>query len=436
MWNARVSSALVAVLLPVGLLLGGCAGSGATVTSSTTASVDPSTVTGTVTFWDTSAPAEAVAVKALVSDFEKQYPNIKVAYTPVAFETAKEKYKDAAKVGQAPDVMRAEAGWTAEFASLGFLQPLDQTPLGKDTDAYLKLAFTSNEYQGQQFGVPQVTDAAALLCNGPLLKKAGVPVPRTWEDMKLGAAKVKAAGATFLYAPPQGYFTMPYVLSQGGQMIDVAEKQVLINEAPSVAGYQTALDLISSGAAVAPSGANPYTSQQQLFRAGKVACIINGPWSVSDALSSGVFQQNPDALTVNKIPNGDQAGASLVGGQNYVVYAGSKSKDASYIFLGYLNSAASQTRLANATGLLPSRQAAYEGVTNRFVKDWKPVMDAAKDSPWIPELSQMYESMDLQWRKMYSKQETPQVGTDNMAKAWLQFLPKDYTDDRLKTQSP
>ena len=436
MRKAQAIGVWIGVVLPVGLLFGGCGGSGATIPSTSTQSVDPSAVTGTVTFWDTSAPLERAQVSALVADFEKQYPNIKVAYQPVAFETAKEKYKDAAKIGKAPDVMRAEAGWTSEFASLGFLQPLDQTMLGKDTDAYLKLAFASNEYEGQQFGVPQVTDAAALLCNEPLLAKAGVAIPKTWEDIKSGAAKVKATGATFLYAPPQGYFTMPYVLSQGGQMVDVAEKQVLINEAPAVAGYTSALSLISSGAALAPSGANPYTTQQQLFRAGKVACVINGPWSISDALSTGVFKTNPAALTVNKIPNGEEVGSSAVGGQNYVVYAGSNAKDASYLFLDYINSAAAQTRLANATGLLPSRQAAYEGVTNRFVRDWKPVMDAAKQNPWIPELSQMYESMDLQWRKMYSGQVTAQDGTDNMAKEWLQFLPKDYTDDRLKTQSP
>jgi len=64
----------------------------------------------------------------------------------------------------------------------------------------------------------------------------------------------------------------------------------------------------------------------------------------------------------------------------------------------------------------------------RFVRDFQPVMDRATERPWIPELSLAYPSMDEQWVRMYTGGVSAQQGADNMATAWLEFLPSDYTD--------
>lgn len=423
----------LALLAVVPLALAAC-GSDSEESTSGGASIDPSSVSGTVQFWDTSdSTSEAPAFQKLIESFQAEYPNIKVEYTNVPFSEAQNKYKTAAQAGNAPDVLRAEVAWTPEFASLGYLQPLDETPLGQNTDAYLPTALSSNQYEGQLWGVPQVTDAPALLCNNDLLAKAGVSVPKTWDDVKSGAAAVTGAGATFLYGPTGGYFTLPYIYSQGGDMLDTEAKKILINDPQSVAGFQTALDLIAANAMVKPDVNDAYNNQQKLFKEGQVACVTNGPWSIADDLSGPAFA-DPNNLSVNLIPNGAETGASPIGGHNYVVYAGSKNLDPSYVFIEYMNSQASQVALAEEVGLLPTLEAAYTDVAAstspnaKFVTAFKPVMDAAKARPWIPELGQVFTSMDEQWIKMYTGEVTAQQGADNVAKAWQAFLPSDYTD--------
>lgn len=428
--HRRTRFLAAAVALP--LALAACGGSSETGTSRS--SVPASSVTGTITYWDTSdVTSEAPAFQKLIQGFEAKYPNIKVNYVNVPFAEAQAKFKAAAQAGDAPDVMRSEYAWTPEFAGLGYLEPLDDTALNTGLDDYLPAALASNQFQGQLWGVPQVADAPALLCNSSVLQRAGVPVPKSWNDMKDGAAKVKAIGATFTYAPPGAFFTMPYLYSYGGDLLDTTTKKILVNDPQSVQGFQTALDLISAGAAVSPDPLNANAVQQQLFADGLLACVVNGPWSIAKTLSGPGFT-DPANLTINPTPAGSQKGASPIGGHNYTVYAGSQNKDADYLFIEFMNSEASQVQLAETLGLLPSRVSAFKDVetssapTARYVTAFRPILDSARARPWIPELGQIFPPMDVEWIKMYTGQVTAQQGADSMAASWKTFLPTDYTD--------
>ena len=411
------------------LLLAAC-GSSSTATTSPTASTDPTKVTGAVTWWDTSdATNEAPAFKELIAGFEKKYPNIKVTYQNVAFSEAQNKFKTAAQAGNAPDVLRSEVAWTSEFASLSYLAPLDDTILGAEKGDYLPTPLSSNVFDGKLYGVPQVTDAPALLYNKALLTKAGVAVPKTWDEVKAAAAKLTAIGVKTLYSAPGGYFTQPYLYSYGGNTLDAANKKILINSAASVAGFQAALDLISSGAAVKPDPNNAYTEMMSLFKEGKVAMIINGPWAVAD-ITSGPSFKDPTNLGVAMTPAGPSPAGSPVGGHNYVIYAGSKNLEPSYLFVQYMNSADSQAFIAGKLGLLPTRGAAYdlpEAQKNQFVPQFKTVLEQATPRPWIPEGGQIFTAMDEHWIKMYTGAETAQAGADAIAAAWKKILPTDWS---------
>lgn len=86
-------------------------------------------LSGTVTFWDTSNDAEKGTYEKLAKGFEKLHPDVKVNYVSVAFGEANAKFKNAAGGNSgAPDVMRTEVAWVADFANLGYLAPLEGTP--------------------------------------------------------------------------------------------------------------------------------------------------------------------------------------------------------------------------------------------------------------------------------------------------------------------
>ncbi|WP_394840572.1 extracellular solute-binding protein [Pendulispora brunnea] len=385
----------------------------------------------TISWWDTSdSTNEAPKFKDLIQKFQAKYPNIKVDYQNIPFEQARDKFKTAAQANTAPDVMRAEVGWTAEFASLRFLAPLEGTPAADGVADYLPAPLASNKFGGKLFGVPQVTDVLALLYNKALLEKAGVKeAPTTMAELKTAALAVKAkAGADGLYLNPGGYFLLPFIYGAGGDLVNADEKKITVNTPEAVKGLEVALDLIKSGAAAKPDLNSGYNQMQAGFKDGKIAMVINGPWSVADDFSGKAFADKNN-LGIAPVPAGSTGKAgSPMGGHNYVVYAGSKNLTASYQFIQFMNSAENQAYLAKELGLLPTRSSAYQlpdTAANPVVPKFRAVIDKAVVRPTIPQAGQLLIPLDQQYPRAISGDKAPQAALDTVATDYKQIL-KDW----------
>ncbi|WP_157901942.1 extracellular solute-binding protein, partial [Streptomyces kanasensis] len=195
----------------------------------------------TITWWDTSdATNEAGTFKALVKDFEKANPDIKVKYVSVPFGDAQTKFQTAAGSKGAPDVLRADVGWTPGFVEAGFLAPLDGTTAAAENGKFKKNLIEQATYQGKLYGVPQVTDTLGLMYNKELFAKAGITkAPATWDELKTDMAKVKEkTGVDGFAFNPQAYYAMPFLYGEGTDMVDAAKKQVTLNSPAAVKGHR------------------------------------------------------------------------------------------------------------------------------------------------------------------------------------------------------
>jgi arabinogalactan oligomer / maltooligosaccharide transport system substrate-binding protein len=396
-------------------------------------SQDTSQASGEVTFWDTSdAKNEAPKFKELIAKFQAAKPNIKVKYVNVPFSEAQEKFRTAAQGNSgAPDVLRSEVAWTPDFASTGFLSDLTQFVGG--TEDYLPIPLSSNQLDGKLYGVPQVTDAPALLYNKAMLEMAGVEAPKTWADIQSAAAKIKSANPgvqSALFLQSGGYFSLPFIYSEGGDLLDVESKKISINSAESVKGLQDAVDLVKAGAAKADTTSDSYNNMMKAFKDGTTAMIINGPWSVADIKTGKAFKDATN-LGIAPTPTGSSGkSGSPVGGHNYVIYSQSKVKDASAEFIKFMNSAESQAFLAKELGLLPTRRSAYELPDvkgDASVAAFKAVLDKATARPWIPEGGGLFAALDTEYPKALTGRSTPQAALDSVAKAWKSGVVTDYS---------
>jgi arabinogalactan oligomer/maltooligosaccharide transport system substrate-binding protein len=394
---------------------------------------DTSQASGTVTFWDTSdAKNEAPAFKTLIAKFESSHANIKVNYVNVPFSEAQEKFRTAAQGNSgAPDVLRSEVAWTPDFASQGYLA--DLTSAVGDTSDYLPTPLSSNQLDGKLYGIPQVTDAPALLYNKAYLQKAGVSVPTSWDELKAAASKIKSSnpGVTAaLFLQSGGYFSLPFVYSEGGDLLNVADKKITINSPEAVKGMQDAVDLVSAGAAKTDTTTDSYNNMMTAFKDGKVAMIINGPWAIADIKTGKAFS-DPTNIGVSPTPAGTAGkSGSPVGGHNYVIYSQSKVKDAAAEFIKYMDSAESQAAISKALGLLPTRKSAYDQPDvqgNATVTAFKAVLDKATARPWIPEGGGLFAALDTEYPKALSGKQTAQQALDNVAKAWKSGVVTDYS---------
>ncbi|MGH3660258.1 MAG: extracellular solute-binding protein [Micromonosporaceae bacterium] len=386
-----------------------------------------------LTWWDTSDPKnEGPAFKKLIGKFNKKYPNVKINYQSVPFGEAQNKFKTAAEAEKgAPDILRAEVAWVPEFASLGYLYALDGTDLLKEEIDFLETPMSSNKHNGKTYGVPQVTDSLALLYNKALLEKAGVDSPpKTWGEVKAAAKAVQQkTDADGIFLNAGGYFLLPFIYGEGGDLVDPKAKKIVVNSPENVAGISAAADLVKSGAAVKPPANDSYGTMMTLFNEQKVAMIINGPWEVNNVRNAPKFG-GVDNLGIAPVPGGSETAGSPVGGHNYVIWSGmpEKKADAAIAFINFMSSAASQAFLAEELGLLPTRKSAYlmrSVKDNEIISAFKPVVDAAVARPWIPEGGKFFGPLDKMATEVLVQGKDPKAALDSCAEKYQsEVVPK------------
>lgn len=394
---------------------------------------DGENLSAELTWWDTSdATNEAPAFKELISQFNEEYPDVTINYQSVPFAEAQNKFKTAASSGSgAPDILRAEVAWVPEFASLGYLYALDGTSVLEEGN-FLETPMSSNVFDGQTYGVPQVTDTLGLMYNKELFEKAGLDPeapPTTWDEVREAAKALKSkAKVDGIYLNAAGYFMLPFIYGEGGDLVDVEAQTITVNSPEAAAGVSIAQDMVADGTAAKPNASDSYGTMMTLFKEGKVGMIINGPWEVaniSDDPNFGGFEN----LGIGAVPAGSAGAGAPVGGHNYVVWSGmDESKaDAALAFVQFMSSAESQAFIADELGLLPGNADSYDLVTdNAKVSAWKSALDVAKARPWIPEGGLFFAPLDEMAVQVMVQKVDPQKALDKVAKTFKSEVVPDF----------
>ncbi|AXI76711.1 extracellular solute-binding protein [Peterkaempfera bronchialis] len=428
MRRGMAATALVAALAVSMAACGSDGGGSSSGKSDSKAAADPASVSGTVTYWDTSdATKEAPAYKELIAQFEQKYPKIKVNYQNIPFGDIEQKFKATAQSGKgAPDVMRADVGLIPEYASLMYLAPLDGTAALATTEDFLAGPMDTTKYNGKTYGVPSVTDTLGLLYNKDLFKKAGIAAPpKTWDEFKKDSAVIKEkTGAYGTYMNPDAYFLLPFLFGEGADMADAQAKKITINSPEAVKALTVAKDIYTSSS-MKVDFASAYDNMQKAFTTGKVAMLIQGPWSTGDDYAGAAFKDK-DNLGYAPVPAGSTGKAEApTGGHDLVVYAGSKSLDASYLFTQFMTSAESQASIAVKTGTLPTRTSAYtdEVKANPSIAGFQSILDTARPRVALPQVGSLFTPLQQSYVKILQGSATPQQGADEAAKEFKKLLP-------------
>ncbi|UED83787.1 extracellular solute-binding protein [Streptomyces profundus] len=377
-------------------------------------------LSGTVTYWDTSNETEAAVFQAVAEEFADEHPGVTVDYVNVGFDDAQNRFKNAAGANEAPDVMRTEVAWVADFASLGYLYPLDDTAALDNQDDFLDEPWASTQYDGQTWAVPQVTDTLALFYNKELLAEAGVEVPESLDQIRQDADAYEAVGTVPLYVRGDDpYWFFPFLYGEGGDLVDADAERVTIDDEAGVAAFEQMNDLIESGAAITDTS-DGWENMMSGFAGGDVAMMINGPWAIADATEA-----LGDNLGVAPVPAGSQAQGSPLGGWNYGIYAGTPDAEASMEFVKYMSSAETQARITEELSLLPTRESVYAEPAveaNEMVQFFKPAVDVAHERPWIPQAQSLFEPLRISIESMLTGSASPQEAAQDTGNTYRDLL--------------
>jgi arabinogalactan oligomer/maltooligosaccharide transport system substrate-binding protein len=389
---------------------------------------------GEITFWNTMRDFEFEQVQSLIDAWTAAHPGVTVKHTAQSFDTARADYQNAAPAGSAPDILRADIGWTIGFADEGYL--LELGGLIDDASDYLEVPLATASWKGGLYGMPHVTDALGLQCNRDLLAEAGLDhAPTTWDELVAAGSTIADLDAQKygFYTRGDSYWAQPFTWAWGGQLYEVAEDgsvTVLINSPESVAGWNYLKDdILGTVAPASWSFPDDYGNMTTGFKAGTILCVMNGPWQVADHLAGEAFA-DPSNLIIAPIPEGTAGNTgSPVGGHNYVVYAlvgEDEAKQAAVLdLLSYINGTGAQAFLADTLGLLPTRTSAYAEDTvssDPIISAWGEVMQKATNRSGHPKSPDIYQPYSNEYQAFIQGDKTAEEALAAIEAAWNELF--------------
>jgi multiple sugar transport system substrate-binding protein len=350
-------------------------------TAAECAKVVPLNYSGTLTYWYNGPNQASPEIDRKIdvdfwAAFKKTYPNIKVVYQNLDYNTMLDKLRTAALGNSAPMVAKLPIMWGVEFAAKGQLHPLVPEDIGYPTSEFWPGAMKSVMWKGGTYGVPTNNETMALIWNAALFHEAGLDPdkpPASWDDLGAFSKQIKDKTGKYGYglvaranAGNTPFRFMPQLWAFGGGALDEADaqptyKKITINNAGSKAALQLAYDMyVHDKSAPRSALTNTQTQNENPFVAGQLGMMIGHPAefaAVSDLAkrATGDDRKVADAVIENTryglIPQGPARRAAVFGGSNVHIFnpdnvQGKLDMDAARAFIAFSTGPEWSTKLA------------------------------------------------------------------------------------------
>lgn len=281
-WLNRKSIALLVAVIMIGTLLAGCGG------KTETKKDEPKKVE--VVIWEQDDEVVDKVFDEQAKAFMAKFPNITITRAHYTTEDLRSNFQTAALGGQGPHIVYGPDDNIGVFATAGIIQPLD-TWFGRAvTDALDENALNGNRFDGKLWGLPdRIGNHLTLVYNKKLVPEA----PKDFDALiKLAKdltkdtnkdGKIDQYGLAYNLNEP--FWLIPFYGGFGGAVMDDKNFPTLNNEA-MVGALQFVYDLKFTQKIVPPDA--DYNVMDTLFKEGKAAMIINGPWSWAGYQQAGI----------------------------------------------------------------------------------------------------------------------------------------------------
>ena len=316
----------------------------------------------TITFWHTYGDAETPVIdEVIIPMFEAANPDIKVEAVRQSGDF-NQMLVTALGTGVVPDVARVDITKTSAYAKLGGIVAMDEIE-GFDAlkDAVLEAPLSTNLWNGHYYGLPLNTNCKAAVVNLSVLGELGFDEPPATMEEFVAACREKAPGQYKLNVSGLGDWDLyPYFWLFGGKLTDegFTTASGYLDSAESVEAINTMLELHQDGVFTirdvdgTPDAWDGINSEYAMF--------FEGPWAPFNE-ETGIVP----AL----IPTWNGKSASVVGGENIVIFSGSQKQDAAFRFVTFMLSEEVQLELLKV-GVIPTLKSCVDSEAVQSDPKW------------------------------------------------------------------
>ena len=328
------------------------------------------------------------------------------------------------------DVIDLDVVWTAEFASAGWIIPLESSlfPLGD----FLRPAVDTAMYNGHLWAVPYYSNAEVLYYRKDILAEAGKGAPTTWAQLAADAETIARRNGMQGYAgqlSPYEGLTVNFadaLQSAGGSILSPGSTSVTVDSPQALAGLDFLVNGLHEGWIPQSSLGYEEESSWDDFESGKLLFLNNWPFIYGQASQPGPANKVYGKVGVAPLPGLDGPGSSSLGGANLAVSAFSRHQATAIAFIRYLTSLPEERQMLIDSGFPPVWTSLYsDPAMVRLFPDLPVVKQAilsAQPRPSIVDYDQASLAISSAVYQALTGRKTPQQALAEMAAQLTQII--------------
>ena len=428
----RLMSVLFVAAFTLSLLSGCGAGTPAAGDASSAVSASPSATESTtaaetatpapakepvkIIYWHTYGDAEDPFFnETVLADFKASNPTIEVEAVRQEGGQFNQLITTAFATGQTPDLARIDIVQTPAFANQDGLLALDGMPdFAALRDAVLEGPLSTNLFKGHYYGLPLDTNCKAAVMNMDVMKKLGFDAPPATMEAFIEASRKESKGKYTLNVSGVGdWDSYTYFWLFGGQLTDPQ-----FTKATGFMDSQASIDALTEMVSLHADGVltvrdiDGTPDAWDGIKTGEYAMFFEGPWYF--AANADFKEKN---ILPSTIPTWKGKSASVVGGENIVVFKASKQPEAAFECVKFLLS--EKTQMAMATvGQMPVLKSAVnqDAIRNHpFYGVYQQQLSSAFARIPSPQATRIVEIWSLEITKALTGEATPEAALKSAA---------------------
>lgn len=265
--------------------------------------------TAELVFWDMPwGPSQYLGVaEGLIEEFEKEYPNIKVTYQQIPWDSSSVTFQTAVTSGTTLDVSTGPGFQSFQFHAMGKMIDVSDVLAELEEEGVKWSTGTAEQFNvdGFQTALPFNVDPKGIYYRTDWLKDAGLEVPTTWDELyDVMEAMTHDDVFGMALAGENHWAFYQFMFGNGGAY--VTEDQKANINTPEVKGAMEFYAKMRDGGVI-PAGAagSKNDDAQKLYFQNKAWCIpASGDFSALLQETSQDLYDNTELLPVLESPNG------------------------------------------------------------------------------------------------------------------------------------
>ena len=348
----------------------------------------------TVQFASWGSKSEIDILKPLLSEFEKENPDIKVDFMHIP-QNYFQKIHLLFASNTAPDVIFINNLYLPIYANAGLLEELNTD------DNFYPQSLNALSWQGKLYAIPRDVSNLVIYYNKDMFLKKHIPFPKqnwTFDDFLQTSKKLTDKNTFGISFEEDPLFYLPYLMSNGGgflpEEINKAESQEAINFYADLRNkYHTAPKKNESASA----------TMAQLFLQERIGMYLSGRWMVPKLREEASFDWD-----IAQFPKGTKGSIVQLDASGWAISKSSKHKAEALKLINYLSDEKSIEKFTQSGLIVPARkdvansQSFLNGQKPKNAKVFIEIIETSKPTPVTVNYREILDNLKNEMEKRFN----------------------------------